>query len=103
MKPRFLIILATVIEFAIGASAYAQTSETRSVVVSYDDLNIRSARGRLALDRRLVRAAYDACSGTSGGVVELTTHMQQAACVRRALIDARADMQARVATQLASR
>ena len=104
MNARLPLIAAIVAELALAAGAHAQVAdETRSTIVRYDDLNIRSAQGRHVLDRRMQVAAREVCGGVDNGPVDLSTAMAQAQCIRHALLGARGDLDARMTTRIASR
>jgi UrcA family protein len=83
-----LAIIATVAVFSIPNAAMAQ-AENSSVSVTYADLNLNTPAGQRALDRRIERAARQAC-----GVDDITTGTriqspQANACYRLALRDVR--------------
>jgi len=105
MNARLPLIAAIVAELAVAAgAAHAQVADAAPTkVVRYDDLNIRSEQGRKALDRRMQVAAREVCSGADNMPTDLSTMMAQAQCIRHALIGARADLGARMTTQIASR
>jgi UrcA family protein len=67
--------------------------ETRSVVVSVADLDLRSDRAVRTADSRVRRAANKLCAGMSGSSLVAN----QASCVSDAFADARVQLNSRIA------
>lgn len=57
-------LLATALFAPVTAGA-TQAAEPRSVSVTFSDLNLASEEGRAALNRRIERAAQEACSAAN--------------------------------------
>ena len=55
------ILAAAVVVASLGAAAPALAQSAESVTVSYADLNLGTASGRTALDRRITNAAEQLC------------------------------------------
>jgi UrcA family protein len=67
----------------VGATAPANAAETpRITTVSYSDLNISSAKGREALDLRILQAARSVCTTGSN---DTAARIQESRCVRDAV------------------
>lgn len=73
MKTLFVSV-ATMAAVLVAAPAFAQTN---SVAVDYSDLNVGSIKGQQTLQRRIARAARQACNvGGSRDVATLTREKQ---------------------------
>jgi UrcA family protein len=70
----------------VGATAPANAGTVRTATVSYADLNVGRAQGRVVLDRRLHNAARSVCSSTQTGPA---ARIDESRCVRTALSNAR--------------
>ncbi len=71
----------------VAATAPAAAEPVRATTVSYADLNLGSAAGRLTLDRRITAAARTVCASSDRGTVAALDEMQ---CVRNAVTAAKA-------------
>lgn len=80
---------------AITAAPVAAEPVTEVRVVSVADLDLSTAQGRSALDRRLVRAAIDACGSASDADLEGRNDLRL--CRATALAKARAAGEQRIA------
>jgi len=75
---------AVVATFATVVAASPARAETRTVTVSYADVDLGSAAGNAALDRRIRVAAARVC-----GPMDLQFRAQVAACRRDAIAQAK--------------
>lgn len=71
----------------VAATAPAAAETVRATTVSYADLDLGNAAGRMTLDRRINAAARTVCASSDGGTVAALDEMQ---CVRHAVIAAKA-------------
>ncbi len=91
----FNLARAAAISAALVLAAPASADGTKSVKVSYADLNLSSAAGRNTLDRRVARTADRICG------VALEQHLELQAVAKRCAATARES--ARPAIELAHR
>lgn len=95
--------LTTLIAAALAATvSTAALAEPVSLTVRYSDLDLASADGQKALDRRIDQAARTVC-GDQNGFVPLPTRVQISKCVTKATERAVAALPARQDIQTASR
>ncbi len=89
MNARPLLALAAVLTtgLLVGTTAYAAPTETRSVTVSYADLDIARPADRAILERRIVVAADRICANP--GERDIRSLMEARECRTAALADAR--------------
>jgi UrcA family protein len=80
----FGAVLAT---FATVAAASPARAESRSVVISFNDVDLTSALGNAVVDHRIRSAAARVC-----GPMELRARRQILACRREAIANARASL-----------
>lgn len=79
----FNLAHAAVIAAALVSAAPAVAEGTKTVKVSYADLNLSSAAGRQELDRRVARTADRICG------VALEQHLEMKAVAKRCAVAAR--------------
>jgi UrcA family protein len=77
-----LIGTALFIAFAAESLAASPSTETRSTIVKFADLNLNSPEGIAALYTRLHRAAEQVCDTSSGDSVFSEVRLAQKQCVR---------------------
>ncbi len=67
----------------LGATAPAQAAESpRVTTVSYSDLNLSDAKGREALDTRILQAARSVCQTNSN---DTASRIAESRCIREAV------------------
>ncbi len=105
MNARFIVaaaIAAALAPYTLSPGAHAQSADVPTAVVHYGDLNLNSAAGRRALDRRIADAAYIVCSAQDAGG-QLYPRTLANECVRKAMTGARTTLAARSTPLLASK
>lgn len=70
----------TALTAPVAPADLAQSTSQTEVIVPYADLNLNTAEGREALDRRLARAARDAC-GAKPDLREMRALSQYRECL----------------------
>ncbi|MFW2349578.1 UrcA family protein [Qipengyuania sp.] len=86
--------LATLAAAALALSATA--AQAKSVLVTYDDLDLGSIAGQNVLTQRIDKAAREVCGHKRGGTRNLRFDMETRACFEKAKASAGAEMAARV-------
>jgi UrcA family protein len=84
------------------APVWAATSETRSVTVHFEDLNINNALGAARLYQRIEYAAKDVCGGNLAPQRVLVLSSLYATCVRGAIAGAVAHVNHPAVTEYAA-
>lgn len=98
MRVPFLSILA--LGLAAPLAAAAAEPATRSIAVSYGDLDLSSARSADVLAGRLDRAALKACGASPASLREVRDAARGSACYQDALQQAAAQLPAPLAASL---
>lgn len=81
---------------AAGLALSAPAVQAKSVLVTYDDLDLGSVAGQDALSHRIDKAAREVCGHQRGGTRNLRFDMATRACFERAKASAGTEMAARV-------
>ena len=88
-----LLILATLAAVSIGQPVSAQTAHANpSVAVAHKDLDLMTAAGTKALDRRIWRAVVDVCGSAPDYDIEGKNDVRQCRRETRRVASAQADV-----------
>lgn len=98
MRTPLLSILA--LTLAAPMAAAAAEPATRSIAVSYGDLDLSSARSAEVLAGRVDRAALRACGASPASVREVRDQTRASGCYQQAVQQAAAQLPAPLATSL---
>jgi len=64
-KISLILLAAPLVAAGVNVPAFAQSEEQRSVIVSYDDLNLSSESGRERLTKRVKMAIRQVCGSAN--------------------------------------
>lgn len=76
------VFVSAAAALALLATGPASAGEVRSVAVDYSDLNVGSIKGQQTLQRRIAKAAREACN--VGGTKDINVLAREKACVKAA-------------------
>ena len=97
------IVACTAFVTAAPAQAQAQPDDgARSMVIRYDDLNLRSDAGRTAVRRRIAAAAHEVCD-MPGKSADLSIQSLELACIRETIARAQVSFDRQSNLRVASR
>lgn len=86
------VFVSAATAFAMLATTPVFAGEAHSVAVDYSDLNVGSIKGQQVLQRRIAKAAREACN--VGGTRDINMLVREKACVKSAYKSAQSQLAA---------